>query len=277
MRKLKFIVTCLALIGFLACDQEDAPFNRVYDSVNGQSLVSFLGSSSDLSVVINETGSVDVLIEVSTASDSERTISISLDASSTANPENYTISTNSVVIPANEYVAMFTINGIDNSVETAAESIVINIDSTSFESILGSTQHTVSIFQVCPVPSDFFVGSYLIEQMTPQVDGYSLSHESIVEVTATEETVRSFDTEAYISYCSGTFFTFNINLVCDEFIVPLQATTCACAVFDDWWGPAITPETYDISDDSVIFVTFTDDAQGDCGSPAQTTYKFTKQ
>lgn len=278
MKKIKFIVACFALIGFLACDQEDAPFNRVYDSVNGQSLVSFQGSSSDLSVVINETGTVDVFIEVSTASSSDRTISISLDDSSTANPDNYTISTNSVVIPANEYIAMFTIDGVDNSVETTAESIIINIDSTSFESILGTTQHTVNIFQVCPVPADFFVGSYLIEQMSAQIDGYTLSHGSIVEVTAPSETVRSFQTEAYISYCGGSFFAFDINLVCDELIVPLLRTTCSCGGnFDDFFGPATSPESYDITDDSVIFLTFTDDYSSACNAPEQTTYRFTKQ
>ena len=80
-----------------------------------------------------------------------------------------------------------------------------------------------------------------------------------------------------MTYCSGTFFEFNINLVCNEFVVPLNDTTCACGVFTDWWGPAIVNETYDVSDDSVLFVTFTDDVQGNCGSPAQTTYRFTKQ
>jgi len=46
---------------------------------------------------------------------------------------------------------------------------------------------------------------------------------------------------------------------------------------EEWWGPATTPETYDVSDDNVILLTFTDDVQSNCGSPAQTTYRFTKQ
>ena len=281
MKKTKFLFLTLILASFLACDKEDSNVYNTYDNVNGQTLISFDGNSSDLAVTIDDTGSVDVVIEASTVSTADRTVTISIDPESTANPENYSLSSNTVTIPANEYFGTLTITGTDISVETTAETIILNIDSTSVESVLGTTTHTVNIFQVCPVPSDYFVGSYLIEQMTPQIDGYSLSHGSVVDVyipAGASPTVRAFQTEAYITYCSGSFFEFRINMVCNEFIVPSQGTTCACGNFDDWWSAATTPDTYDITaGDDVLFVTFTDDTQGDCGTPAQTQYRFTKQ
>lgn len=277
MKNLKFIITSLLLVVFLSCDKDDAAMNRIYDNVNGQTLISFASNASDLPVVIDNDGSVEITIESSTVSTSDRTVNISIDPNSTANAENYMLSTNVVTIPANAYSGTFTIDAEDISVEPASESIIVNIDSAPEGSIVGRSTHTVSIFQVCPIPDDFFVGSYLIEQITPQIDGYSLSHNSVVEVYSTGDTQRSFQTEAYISYCSGTFFEFNINLVCNEFVVPLNSTTCACSNFDDWWGPAITNSPYNLADDSVLEVTFTDDVQGDCGTPAQTTYRFTKQ
>ena len=246
----------------------------IYDNVNGQTLLKFTTGSTNLPVTINEMGEIQIEVSSSTTSDVDRSFNLVVDPSSTAAPENYNVPA-SVVIPANSYTGTFTVTCTDVSVETDATTIVVGID-TSDDSIVNGT-HTVSMFQVCPVPSTFFTGMYLIEQTSAQVDGYSLSHNSIVEVVAIDETTRSFATEAYITYCSGTFFNFQINLVCNELIVPFQDTTCRCSSVTDWWGPATTPETYDVSDDSVIFLTFTDDAQSDCGNPAQTTYKFTKQ
>ena len=281
MKKTKILLLSLILVSFFACDKDDANVNNVYDNVNGQTLISFQGNSSDLAVTIDDVGSVDITVEASTVSSSDRTVSISIDPESTANPENYSLSSTTITIPANEYFGSVTINGVDNSVDTTAETIILNIDSTSEASTLGTSTHTVNIFQVCPVPSDYFVGSYLIEQMTPQIDGYSLSHGSVVEVyipAGASSTVRAFQTEAYITYCSGSFFEFRVNMVCNEFIVPSQNTTCACGNFSDWWSAATTPDTYDIgAGDDVLFVTFTDDTQADCGTPAQTQYRFTKQ
>lgn len=274
MKKIKLILVFFVMVTFLGCDQNDVPINTVFNG--SQTLVAFQGATSTLAVTIDATGTVTVTIEASTASTSDRTVNVSIDESSTANPENYSLSSTSVTIPANEYFGSLTINGVDNSVETVAETIILNIDSTSFDSTINSTQHTVNIFQVCPIPSAFFTGDYLIEQTSALVDGFTLSSGSVVEVVSTGETSRSFETAAYPTYCSATF-DFDINLVCNELIVPLQRTTCACATFDDFFGPAITAEMYDVNDDNIILLTFTDDVQSDCGTPAQTTYRFTKQ
>ncbi|OUR94015.1 hypothetical protein A9Q84_18410 [Halobacteriovorax marinus] len=276
MKKIKIIIASFLVFGFLGCDQDDT-INTVYDNVNGQTLISFQGTSSDLSVVIDDIGSVDITIESSTVSSSDRTVSVSVDPSSTANPENYALSSTSLVIPAGMYTGTITISGVDNSVETSSETIVLNIDSVSTDSTINSTAHTVNIFQVCPVPAGYFTGNYLLEQVSAQIDGYSLSHGSVVEVVETGETAREFQTEAYITYCSGTFFAFEFNLVCNELAVPNGNTTCSCGNVSDWWGPATVNETYDVADDTVMFLTFTDDQQSDCGSPVQMTYRFTKQ
>jgi hypothetical protein len=66
-------------------------------------------------------------------------------------------------------------------------------------------------------------------------------------------------------------------LTCGKIIVPSQETTCSCGNATDWFTAAVNPESFNANDDSVFYITFTDDAQSDCGSPAQTTYKFTKQ
>ncbi|MDH7911761.1 hypothetical protein [Winogradskyella sp. SYSU M77433] len=277
MKKVKILFSSLITLAFFACGNDDVS-DTTFDNVNGQTLVSFQGATSDLAVTIDDVGTVEVVIESSTVSSSDRTITVTLDEeNSTANAENYTIVNPVVTIPANEYFGILTINGVDTSVETTPETIVLNMDDSSTDLVYGTTTHTVNIFQVCPIPDDYFVGSYLIEQTSAQVDGYTLSHGTIVEVSASGPTQRTFLTENYPSYCSGTFRNFYINLVCNEFVVPLNGTSCACSSFDDWFGPATVNEMYDTSDDTVLNVTFTDDVQGDCSSPSQTTYQFTKQ
>lgn len=249
----------------------------IYDNQNGPALAFFNASKTNLEVVIDDVGTAEIQVGVSTLSSSDRTVTVEVvDGDvTTADPSTYSFN-GSVTIPANSYFGTLTIDGIDNGVETSKETIGLKITSADGATPSSST-HIVDIFQVCPVPDDFFTGMYLIEQVSAQVDGYSLSHNSIVEVTANGAS-RQFQTEAYISYCAGNFFTFSVDLSCNQLIVPSQDTTCRCDDATGWWGPAITPETYDlVAGDQEILVTFSDDVKADCGPTAQTTYKFTKQ
>ncbi|WP_459211054.1 hypothetical protein [Aquimarina rhabdastrellae] len=128
----------------------------------------------------------------------------------------------------------------------------------------------------CPLDENLFIGNYLIEQTSPFVDGPTLSHNTVVELSASSGSSRSFQTSNYPLYCS-TPNTFTIDFVCGEIIVPQQDSNCVCGDGGNWFGPAVVSTTYDPNDDSGFTITFTDDAQSDCASPAQTSYKFTKQ
>lgn len=247
----------------------------VFDNINGQTLAAFDRSSSDLAVIINENGSLTVQVNVTTASSSDRTINFSVvPETTTALAENYTISGTSVTIPANEYNGFITIDATDVSIETTPQVLSLRLDSVD-GGIVNSTVHNVSIFQVCPVEETFFTGMYLIEQTSPYVDGPTLDDGSVVEVRA-EGTSRIFASNRYPDYCT-TPLDFTINLVCNEFVVPVQDTNCRCADASDWFGPATVNDTYDVSDDTILNVTFADDRLADCSPTAQTSYRFTKQ
>ncbi|AEH00275.1 hypothetical protein [Lacinutrix sp. 5H-3-7-4] len=272
MKKILTLMIAVIAISFTSCEENE---NEVFDNVNGQTLAFFGNSASSLQVVVDGTGTLDVQIGVTTVSSSERTVVVSLDEeASTANTENYTISNYNVTIPANEYFGTLTIEGVDNSVEIAAETIVLNLESVS-GGIVDEAQHVVSVFQICPVEETLFTGSYLITQTTPFVDGPSLSDGTVVELTA-DGLNRTFDTFNYPNYCSTTN-SFTFTLVCNEIFVPTQDSNCVCNSGAGWFSAAATPGTYDISDDTSFELTFTDDTESDCSSPAQTTYLFTKQ
>ena len=131
---------------------------------------------------------------------------------------------------------------------------------------------------VCDLPTESFVGNYLIEELTPYVDGPTLSDGAVVELVIGEndDTIRTFATTNYPDYCSS-LSDFTLQFVCGEIVTPTQNSVCACSSGAGFFGPATTVENYDASDDTVFLVSFLNDVETDCGSPAITTYRFTKQ
>lgn len=135
-----------------------------------------------------------------------------------------------------------------------------------------------STIVVCEVPEELFVGNYLIEELTPFVDGPTLADGTVVEVVAGENdnTIRQFATTNYPDFCTS-LNNFTLQFVCGEIIVPTQNNICACSSGTGFFGPADTVENYDVTDDTVFLVSFLNDVENDCGPSAVTTYRFTKQ
>ena len=273
----KIIALLLFSFLFYSCSKNEA---AVYNP-NGQGLVYFAEASSSLPIVLDGEGQVVIAINSSSLSTVDRTVTIEILEASTADPLNYSMPT-TVVIPANEYSGTLTIDGVDVTAETDPELIILKIVSVNDDNVvISEANHEVSVFQSCPVDPAKFVGNYLIEEITPFVDGPTLSHNTVVElkhvVPASPTTERVFLTKNYPNYCSPDR-NFFFNLLCGSVIVRAnQPSTCQCTADGLFFGPAATPETFDPEDDSEFFVTFTNDVTGDCGPAVQTTYKFTKQ
>ncbi|OED41957.1 hypothetical protein AB832_03155 [Flavobacteriaceae bacterium (ex Bugula neritina AB1)] len=280
MKKYIFKILLITSVLFLgSCDVADFP---TFDVNGGQTLVAFNITATNLDVIIDDTGTTDIQLNVSTVSSSDRTYSVTINEELTTelNTDNYNFNP-TITVPAGEYNGILTINGIDNSVDTTGKLLVLDLVESN-EFLTGSnSQVTINIRQVCPVPTDKFVGNYLIEQTTPFAGGGpSLANGTVITVEIpdvnTSPNGRSFMTSNFPNYCS-TPIPFTFELICNNVIVDTQDTNCACSSRTDYFAPATTPSTYDVSDDNIFFVTFTEDAQSDCSSPLQTTYRFTKQ
>ena len=281
MRKIKLLTLFFATaMFFTGCKQNE---NVQFDAANGQTLYAF--QNSNITVEIKDStgeGEATIQLNSTTASTSDRTLTLSLDASSNAEETQYQFNT-SVTIPAGDYNGYVTVKGLKagNMELGIAKKLVLNISAASEEGIISTDTFTVNLLLFCdeptPLADTLFVGNYLIEQTTPYVDGPTLSDGTIVALTKVDGNTREFQTETYPQYCSGSFLALQVKFICDQIVVPAQNTICRCSDITDWFSPAASPTSYDITDDSVFFVTFTDDTQGDCGAPAQTTYKFTKQ
>lgn len=270
----------IAMIFLVSCDENE---NLTFDNENGQTLNYFTENSSNLQIPIGvgNSGTIDIVFGVTTVSTSDRTITFSVDADNTDAPTSmYSLSSFIATIPANEYQATVQMTGnYDVLLESDYKTVTLKIDNASNGFFDETKNMVVKLAKYCPIPDDYFVGMYLLEQTSPFVDGPTLSDGTVVEVTTlgNGSTQRTFSTANYPNYCSTTMMDFSFNLVCNEIIVNVMDTTCRCSSADDWFGPATTHTVYDLSSDLEMYITFTDDAQSDCGAPTQTTYKLIKQ
>ena len=274
---IKLFIACAFLV---SCgDFEEV----IYDGVNGQTLAFFDGTSSALEVEINDSNTVELTVGVSTLSTSDRTVSLSADAASTADAAMYSFSS-TVTIPANQYFGTLTVTGIDAGLTTDAKTLILNIEDSA--GIVGSsTSHTVSIVEICPIPATFASGMYTLDFVSGGIGaagfapalGTGISVELVVGSSSTE---RTFNAKCYPSFgFSNPPTDFSFNLVCGETVsnglVAGQASGVGCGG-SIAFGPGPSNGTYTVGDDTSITLIFAEDTEEICGSVATTTYTLTK-
>jgi hypothetical protein len=136
---------------------------------------------------------------------------------------------------------------------------------------------------VCPVGEDQFVGSYLLETITPGIFGVGALVDGPVELVIGEtSTQRVFSAVYYLDIGQGPR-DFTFDFVCGNVIPGAdQSGGLACTGGDGLAiGPpqdGVDPGTYDPADDSVVTVVITDNVRSDCGGgPATASFRLTKQ
>ncbi len=270
----KCIISLIALCAILvSCEQDKVIFDE------SQTFVRFEEANPTVSVPIGRSASVEVPITVSSLSSSERSIAVEvIEEETTVESGQYTLG--SIVVPANSYEGMLKIDVEDSGAESDAKVLVLHVPNSA-EVSGGNAKLTVNVFQICPIPNTAFVGNYYMEQIAPIpfLFGQStLTHDTVVAVTAESDTRRTFDTFTFPYWCSTEIIPFKFDLVCGKIIVPIQDGNCGCGDIG-YFAPAVTPSTYDLDDDNVFELTFTGDASEACSASAgvQVTYRFTKQ
>jgi len=247
-----------------------------YDDSIAKPLIGFSNTTAALPVSERSSTTIQIPVDVSTTSSSERTFPVSVE-STELDPSAYSLGV--ITIPANSYNGTLEVTGDDVNVSTEVIELLVKIDENDDYTFSNGTI-SIEVFEDNP-----FTGEYLIEQITDIPDGVgaTLGNQTIVSIKASGDNAefRSFETVNYPNFCPSTLISFTFELKNDNTIsLPLQPTSCGCggsANYFDFFGPAITPSTYDIDNDEVFEVSFTEDTRSTCGSPLQTTYRFTKQ
>lgn len=276
MKKTFFKVLALAVL-FASCGDADT---AVYKGTSSdQTLLSFASPFYSLPIEVNDDGSVDVVLNSSNATDADRTYNVIIVTEETdADPATYNLP-GTITIPAGAFQGVLHITGQDADLEDT-KTLTLKLDGVPEDVVFPANKVVIDVQQVCPVDPTKFVGDYLIQETTPYVDGPTLDHGSVVNVSipaGDNNLRRQFTTRNYINYCTTTTMSFKFALVCGNVVVDAgQASTCSCNG-GLTFGPAAVPSPYDANDDSVFYVSFTNDESADCGGVYQTTYKFTKQ
>ena len=271
MKKIVFI--CLTLLMFSSCNRTDDFSIYKY---NGPSTTYFVDGTSSTYFVSQISIPFQIRIGSTNISESDRTYTIEIDEASTASEGvDFSLISNSVTIPAGEYFGTVSVQGIFEGTTPSGSTLIIKLNG---DDAMVSNQYSLNLVQACPLEADF-TGDYLIEELTPYVDGPTLETGTVVSVykTSGSEFQRGFMSANYVLYCS-TKTEFLIELKCGNVNIPGPGNQSNCSCGGNlFFTNATTPSTYDLADDSYFEVTFTNDAFSDCGAPVQTTYSFTKQ
>ena len=180
----KYALFLFATAFFVSCEEDTVTF----DNVNGQSIASFRLDAQNFAVGDGEGQDVaNVIVDVSTVSDQDRTIVIEVDESSTALPSEYTIDPASLVIPAGQYNANVKIIGnFANLVEGEERTLILNLVSVEGATIDSKPTNTVNLYKICPI-TESLAGTHTYVQYEMSVgDGEGGVNQAVTgEITGT--------------------------------------------------------------------------------------------
>ena len=150
---LKFAALLFVVASLTSCEEDQIVYNG--DS-NNASLAAFRSPSGSLAVIEGEASETTITVDVSTVSDVERTIAVSIDPASTALANQYNIVASSLVIPANSYNGYIKVTGnIENLAPSEHYTLILNLDTLGDSYVEPSkNRFQLDIFQSCPYTLD---------------------------------------------------------------------------------------------------------------------------
>ncbi len=278
----KYIYILFASLGLLASCEEEV---IRYDDQAGPAYLRFSAPIIELPIVFDSSAEIDIPVLVSTLSDVDRTVAVNVvttGGENEATPDQYSVG-NTVTIPANSYRGLLPFTGIDNGIEIG-ETKTVTLEINEISGDAGSdldafSTTTVSLFQVCPVESDFFIGEYELTTTVPGIFGIDTFAAGTVTITQGESSPDARKVSAFVYPAFGTYgpFTFNFTLVCGTVLVPSGQDTGIGCDTNTRLGPSATTGGYEAGDDSVLIIDFLDDeGGGSCGAETSASITLTK-
>lgn len=162
-KNLYIIATLLLTLIFTGCEEQK---NIIFDSENGQTMVQFNGSDASIPVDVSAVSTTDVTIAITTVSNVDRKINVSIDDSSTATASQYSIT--DFIVPAGEYSATATVTGNYDALPAAGSvNLVLKLDGLeSGTSTVTNDTYTIKLERFCPLVIADFYGTYTSMQST---------------------------------------------------------------------------------------------------------------
>lgn len=277
----------ILLAGLLVASCGDVEPVTFSGQEGGPNYVSFSRSVYNLPVVRDESGSVEIMLNVSTLSSTDRTYTFELvpnTSSLAANPATYTIP-GSVTVFAGQYSGTAVVTGEDNGlVDETKKNFAIRITNLMENDDTDSNLATFSIYEVCPLGAPF-MGEYAVEQTSSASPN---TGETIIPSGI--YTLREGETEydryiTFVPYGDANFGLSAIDVLItfgcdtanmfDEFDTGLSCDESGTPSFV--FGGSEDPASYDRFNDSSFVLTFAENTESACsGSPREVNISFTK-
>ena len=286
MKKLIFLILAVSTV-FVSCDEEIVQF----DNINGQTLVKFDEPNiKSLPIEINNNGSVDLVLSLSTIATVDRTISISLVSSEI--PDSDFDFNSTITVSAGEYTGIFTVSAVDNGLVVGEDYELVfsldNIEGSGDNVTFQNDTQTISASIFCPIPSDFMVGEYEIEDINAAIgpgngtQNFPVGVVTLVAGGADNDFAANqrFFSSAVLPAFNNEIETVVINLNCDVFqlgdVAPgLQCTADVPYIFTG--TPREDSSVYNLEGSDALFVIeYIEDPDGSCGGPFDSSFILTK-
>lgn len=275
----KYIYILFASLGMLVSCEEDLV---IYDNVNGYATAQ-ITNGAEQTLPVPDTGDAAIIeVGVSTISDEDRSIVISIDEElTTAQPSEYDIDQSTLVIPAGSFVGQVVVNAnFDAIPETGLTALVLNLDNVEGSDALdGTLTHKINFFRFCPFEGEAtFQGEYLLETQVLGIFGTPTLTDGVVTVSQGSTVAdRQFSVSAYPAFGSFAPFVYSFALICDEIVVSaVDNVNVGCGGGNAIGPSSVNVSNYNPADDSELIINFVDDTRGQCGGAVEVQIKLTK-
>jgi len=126
MKRVKIFLSLLFVsVALFGCSEDKV----VFDNRGGSSMAAFDMVGEDFPVSnVTPASSIQIQVDVTTVSDTDRTFTVSADPSSTATPNMYSIDPASLVIKAGSYNGLITITGNYANLVNNSYKLVLKLD-----------------------------------------------------------------------------------------------------------------------------------------------------
>lgn len=162
MKNFKYTCILLVLIASFSCDEEGSDDPFFGEGFDGQTLIGFNSAQEDFSIQIDESQDFEVVVNTTTPSSTDRIVPIMISDDSTLDPSFFSLSGNSVTIPANEFFGSLTVTITDPVGDIAEpELLILSIPESPDFLLGGSSSTTITVAVECPfVYSEIPEGTY---------------------------------------------------------------------------------------------------------------------
>ncbi|MFS4455179.1 hypothetical protein [Maribacter sp. 2304DJ31-5] len=168
MKTIRNIRKMMGLIAFTAilmtsCDP-DAPI--IFDSTDTSlTLIEFIDEERQLQIPRNGMVTTEYPVQVSNRSTEARTFRARLNVGASAsNLNEASISVGAITVPANSSMGTLSVTGTDTGDLSTTETVTAVVEVVFENGVSASLPLALGLGIICPIPDDFFVGEYIVEQ-----------------------------------------------------------------------------------------------------------------